>query len=165
MPNPHDRKNIHAEHRARVRRRFLEHGLDSMEPHEVLELLLFFSIPRIDVNPLAHEIMNAFNGSFINVMNADYNRLLEVNGVGAQTAALIRLVSELSRYTGAAKCEGTVLANRRQIIDFLRPRFSNLDHEELYMLCLNGKNRVLSVLRVSSGNSVSTSADIRVVAR
>ena len=43
----------HAKHRERMRTRFLEHGLDNFADHEVLELLLFYAVPRGDVNPLA----------------------------------------------------------------------------------------------------------------
>lgn len=55
----------HAKHRERMRTRFLEHGLDNFADHEVLELLLFYAVPRGDVNPLAHRLLDEF-GSLAN---------------------------------------------------------------------------------------------------
>ena len=158
-------KNVHAGHRKRLRKRFIEQGLESMEPHEVFELLLTFAIPRIDVNGTAHRIINSFEGSFVNALNADYARLREVDGVGENAAALIRFVSEFGRYSGSKESDARVLSNPRQIIDFLRPRFANLGHEELHMLCLTGNNRLLSARRVASGSSCWTHVDICGVTR
>ena len=51
---------IHDGHRERMKRRFLEHGADVFDDHQLLELLLFFSKPQGDVNPLAHQLMDRF---------------------------------------------------------------------------------------------------------
>ena len=51
---------MHTGHRERLKQKFLKHGLDSFEPHEALELLLFWSIPRKDTNELAHKLINKF---------------------------------------------------------------------------------------------------------
>ena len=47
-------------HRSRMRDRFRKEGLDSFEDVHVLELLLQYSIPRIDTKPLARELLNRF---------------------------------------------------------------------------------------------------------
>ena len=62
--------DVHGGHRDRMRRRYLEQGLEGFNDHEALELLLFYAIGRMDVNPLAHRLMEHF-GSFRGVLDAD----------------------------------------------------------------------------------------------
>ncbi len=74
-----------------MRERFLREGLDNFEDHQVLELLLFQAIPRIDTNPLAHRLMQRF-GSLSAVLEADPKDLAAVDGVGANAAAFLALL-------------------------------------------------------------------------
>lgn len=73
--------SIHDDHRQRVRQRFLESGLGSFNDIQVLELLLFYCIPRRDTNPIAHALLDHF-GSFSQVMEAPVEELKKVNGMG-----------------------------------------------------------------------------------
>ena len=87
-------KNPHAGHRKRMREKFLqEMSLDSYPDHNILEMLLFHSIPRADTNELAHNLINTF-GSLNGVFDAPYGALLNVDGVGEQTAVLLSSVHE-----------------------------------------------------------------------
>ena len=88
--------SIHDGHRERLKKRFLKQGLDSFEEHEALELLLFFALPRKDVNPLAHELLERF-GSLKNIFDADPSDLARIKGIGESAAVLIKLQSELAR--------------------------------------------------------------------
>jgi DNA repair protein RadC len=90
-------ENIHKGHRERLKTRFRNEGLDSFSEHEVLELILMYSIPQRDVNPLAHSLIREF-GSLREVLKADYGQLIRAKGVGANTATLIKLVEESVRY-------------------------------------------------------------------
>ena len=92
---------VHDGHRKRLIRRSLEQGLDGFEPHQVLELLLFYAIPRQDTNVLAHRLTEVF-GSLKGVFDAPYEQLLEVSGVGENTAALLKLIPQLTRLYFAA---------------------------------------------------------------
>ena len=62
-------ETIHGGHRQRLKKRFLDEGLDHFNEHQVLELLLFYCIPRQDTNPIAHALLQHFK-SLENVMNA-----------------------------------------------------------------------------------------------
>ena len=79
---------MHEGHRDRMRERILLSGIESLQPHEVLEYLLYHAIPRKDTNGIAHELISKF-GSFNGVLNADYNALLDVNGMTANAALLL----------------------------------------------------------------------------
>ena len=89
--------SIHNGHRQRLKDRFRKEGLDHFDEHQVLELLLFYCIPRQDTNPLAHRLMNTF-GSVREVLNADRDVLLRVEGMTENAATLLSLVGDLRRY-------------------------------------------------------------------
>lgn len=80
-----DKPGIHTGHRARMRSRFSHTGLTGFQPHEILEMLLYCLIPKKDVNPLAHALLDEF-GSLDAVLNAPPEALSRVPGIGAQTA-------------------------------------------------------------------------------
>ena len=89
-------ENIHKDHRKRIKKRFLEKGLDAFEDHEVLELLLFFCIPRKNTNPTAHRLLNRF-GSLSGVLDAGFRELLREEGIGFTSALFITFISALTR--------------------------------------------------------------------
>ena len=68
---------MHEGHRERMKNRFLSEGLDNFNQHQILELLLFYSIPRKDTNPLAHELIKR-DGSLSGVLEAGYEDLTKV---------------------------------------------------------------------------------------
>ena len=72
---------IHDGHREKMRRRFLQGGLDNFADHEALELLLFYAIPRRDTNPIAHALMERY-GSLSAVLSAPVEDLQKVEGIG-----------------------------------------------------------------------------------
>ncbi len=91
------KENLHANHRQRLKRRALAEGLDSFEPHNVLELMLFYALPHVDTNDIAHELINRF-GSFDAVFDAPIEELVKVKGIKEQAATFIKLMPELCRY-------------------------------------------------------------------
>ena len=84
---------LHELHRARMRKKFLKNGLECFEEHEILEMLLYMSIPRGDVNPTAHLLLNKF-GTVEGVLSADTDDLMSVKGVGDVTATRLHFVGE-----------------------------------------------------------------------
>lgn len=91
MPEKKTTNSIHEEHRARMQERVARDGLTSLAAHEVLEYLLYFSIPRRDTNPLAHRLIQHFGG-FCQVLDASEEELMQVQGIGPRqrkTAAFL----------------------------------------------------------------------------
>lgn len=84
---------MHEGHRDRMRERILLSGIESLQPHEVLEYLLYHAIPRKDTNGIAHELISKF-GSLNGVLNADYDALLDVNGMTANAGGVAADKSE-----------------------------------------------------------------------
>ena len=89
-------QHAHAGHRSRMKNRFLKTGLDSFEPHEVLELLLFYAIPKRDTNKIAHDLIENF-GSIAGVLNAPYELLIQIDGIGEHAAILLKQLPQFFR--------------------------------------------------------------------
>ena len=67
-------KKYHIGHRKRLRNRYIENGIDALAEHEILELLLFYAMPRIDTKPMAHRLIDEY-GSLESVLNASFDSL------------------------------------------------------------------------------------------
>ncbi|MBE6992642.1 MAG: DNA repair protein RadC [Ruminococcaceae bacterium] len=151
----------HTDHRKRMRERFLSEGLDNFAEHEALELLLYYSIARKDVNPLAHQLVNRF-GSLAAVFDASYNELLKVPGVGENTAVLIKLLTQLARkYHVSANSNFDIVNTIEDAARLLGPRFVGKNDEELWMLCLDGKGKVLGMRMLACGSMNLSTVNIR----
>lgn len=156
------KKNPHEGHRKRVREQFMKEGkLDSFAEHNILELLLFYSSPRADTNELAHTLINRF-GSLNGVFNAPYEALLEVKGVGEQTAVLLKLILELVKiYLKNKSSEIKYISHLEDSVKFIRPYFETINKEALIMVCLNNAGKILKTVVISEGASDFTQVDTR----
>ena len=141
---------LHDGHRQRMKERFARHGLDSFAEHEVLELLLYYAIPRRDTNELAHTLLDRF-GSLERVLLAPREELMKVPGVGEGAALLLTLVPAVSQYTHRHAPQETILnsvdASGRYFMRLLRHERREL----LYQACLDGKGKLLSCRCLSEG--------------
>ena len=117
------KENLHADHRKRVREEFEKHGLDAFPDHKVLEMMLFYSIPRMDTNEIAHELLNEF-GSLAGVFDADINALLDVPGIGRESALFIKFLTGLCRrYMIDRNKEQKLIADCEDARSFFEPYF------------------------------------------
>ena len=154
--------NVHEGHRERKKRRFVESGLDSFEEHEVLELLLYYAIPRKDTNPIAHGLLKKF-GSLDAVFAAPAEELMRVEGVGENAAVLIRLIQPLYRRIRISATEETILNSVEKAGAFFMGRFAGERTESMYQACLDAKGKLLQVQKLSSGDVNFVHADIRAI--
>jgi DNA repair protein RadC len=93
----------HAGHRQRLRERFMEGGLENFQDHEVLELLLFYCLPRKNTNELAHKIMNEFK-SLACLFESDAKDISRRCGVSQNTAVFLSLFVPIARRYSIEKC-------------------------------------------------------------
>ena len=151
--------NLHKGHRERTIKKFLQ-SADSFPEHEVLEVLLFFALPRIDTNPLAHRLIQMF-GSLDGVFNATAEQLLSVDGVGEKVATQILLVSQvIKRIKNNAKETEHYLINFAKAKEYLVSLFQGLNHEKFVILLLSKKYKLLANLEFSNDAVHSVSAEI-----
>ena len=98
--------NLHKGHRARLKKRFLNEGLDHFEPHQVLELVLFHVIPQQDTNPLAHKLIQRF-GSLAGVFDASVEDLMSVEGIKESAATYLKMFPAVLCSVRAMSCFST----------------------------------------------------------
>lgn len=162
MSNQTTKKNIHAGHRERVRENVLKNGFEQLEDHRLLELLLFYSIPREDTNEIAHRLLNEF-GSFTEMIKATPKQLSEVSGVGKNSAIQIAAIGEL--YKRVLK-EGAIIRKPYRSIDELvalvRSQYLNEKNEKLLLICFDSSMRLKKVESFTEGDSVRTSVDMKI---
>ena len=154
---------MHEGHRQRMRERFRREGLEGFAPHEVLELLLFYGRARGDVNPLAHELLDAF-GSLKGVLEARPEQLMAVKGVGEETATLISLMLPMFRRYNACVCEERKrLVTRGEAQSYCRALMAGWRTERFYVLCLSVDNQLLGQRLVAEGTLAEVPAYPRTV--
>ena len=103
---------LHDGHRQRMRQQFLSHGPQSMADHELLELALFYAIPRRDTNETAHRLLEQF-GSLDRVLTAPEQELEQVEGVGQNAAVLLRLIGAMGDRVNAYHKLHSLVINRQ----------------------------------------------------
>lgn len=154
-------ENLHAGHRDRLRQRFISRGLEDMNDIEALELLLYYALPRRDTNPVAHRLLDRFDG-FRGVMEADAVELSRVEGVGESAAMLIRLVAELDRRYSLSDRERSrrLITDTASAGDYVLPLFSHGRQEQAFAVSLGSKGNVIRchMLANGMGNRVEFSA-------
>ena len=153
----------HDGHRERLRKRFRQEGLEGFAPHEVLELLLMYAIPRIDTNPLAHQLLDHF-GSLHRVMEASPEELEQVPSIGPRAASLIALLLPvMKRYEQEKVLPRQKLDTYSQLTAYCRTLFLGVGTEQLYLLSLDAKMKLLAVTRISSGTPAEVSVNARLI--
>ncbi len=141
----------HEGHRDRMREEFLAHGAGGMADHRLLELVLFYAIPRGDVNPLAHRLVDHF-GSLAGVFQATYDQLVKVPGVGRNTAVLLQLIpAAAARYLASNASFDGQIVDGWQLKELLEPYFFGQRDELAYLVCMDGKSKVQAVRKLGQG--------------
>ncbi len=138
-------RNIHKGHRERFKRQVISSGIDHWPEHQVLEYLLFFGLPQKDTNELAHKLINKY-GSLVGVFEATYDSLKEEKGLGDNVASLITLIPKLFKYIENKKVDDKSLVFNRtsQVAQYMTPKFYNVNHEVLYILTFDNKQKLIS---------------------
>lgn len=141
----------HLGHRTRLKRKFIEGGADALASHELLELLLFYCVPRRNTNDIAHKMIDEL-GSLEKVLTADERALCEFDYISENGAILIKLVKELER---RCAMESTGAVSRYDSIDkvgrFLLSLYTGQTVEKLYLLMFDSSMRMLDCVCVCEG--------------
>lgn len=154
---------IHDGHRDRLRERYTEHGLDTFNDLNVLELLLFYAIPRRDTNELAHALLDHF-GTLDAVFDASIRQLEEVPGIGHNAALLINLIPQLGRrYAISRTGVVDVFDSARAASRYFIPRLGSEKEERVMLLCLNPQKQLVSAVHLAKGVVNGVSLNTRLV--
>ena len=152
---------IHKGHRQRLKDRFLREGLDNFEELYVLELLLYYCIPRVDTNHIAHALLDHF-GSLTAVFEATPEELKRVPGIGDNAATFLALIPQVGRFYQIKRAQsGDILHTISQCGNYLVPYFFGRENETVFLLCLDAKCKVLACKLVGEGSVNSANIPIR----
>ena len=145
-------KNTHSGHRERMRKRYLNAGnLDSFDEHQILEMLLFYAIPRKDTNEIAHKMIKEF-GSLEILINASPEAIAHRTGVSINTAVLISMVGDIKSLCKKQTLRGVKLKTAKQVREYCARLFpSDLAEEVFYVVCLDTERRVIAPIEVARG--------------
>lgn len=153
--------SVHSGHRQRLKDRFLNESLSNFEPHEVLELLLYFGIPMKDTNPIAHELIRTF-GSLSAVLDAPPGKLKEVPGMTENAAILLHALPEICKIYSSGKMKKRAdMSSFSKCLQYLKARMGTDNKEGMRLICLDSENCLLSDVELATGTVNKVSIYIR----
>lgn len=152
-------------HRDRLRGKFREAGADALHDYELLELLLFRSIPRRDTKPLAKALISRF-GSFAEVLAAPEKLLLEIDGIGQSVVTDLKLVqAAAARFASDQVKDRPILSSWQAVLDHCRTAMAYNDVEQFRIIFLDKKNALIADEVQQTGTVDHTPVYIREVVK
>lgn len=147
---------VHEGHRGRIKKRFLDYGIDSFEPHQILEFLLFYAIPRRDTNEIAHHLLNEC-GSIAAVFDAPISVLKKVPGITDSAAIYLKLLPEIARIYLESK-----FSTKKEVFDLkkcaklMTLKFVGRNEEHVGVMLFDAKGKMIfdGIIAKGSVNSV-----------
>lgn len=155
-----EKENIHKGHRQRMMKKYLDHGIDCFEDHEVLEILLYSCYTRRNTNDIAHDLIRTF-GSLRGVLNAEYDELLEVDNIGPNAAATICFFKDLARRNAHEDFSGIILSESEDVRVFCHNLLKDCGIEVVHALFLDAAMALLSDHQISRGVTHQVDFDLK----
>ena len=158
-----EKKNIHKDHRKRIRARYFKEGIKSMADHNIVEFLLFFGIPYKDTNDIAHELIDKF-GDLNGILEAPVEELMKVEGIGENAAALISLIHDIAVIYNDVKLYGIAATSEdMSFSEFLSVKYAGENRELVYLLYLDSRGKLQHCIKLCEGSPDSAVMDTRMV--
>lgn len=133
----------HAGHRERLRDRFLSSGESALADHELLELLLFYAIPRRDTKSIAKTLLQSF-GSLAGALSAPAGDLAAISGLSENSATLLKAVHAAAMRMGQKSVlNQPVLSNWELLLKYCHVAMAHTQTEQLRILFLDKKNKLI----------------------
>ncbi len=157
-------KGLHDDHRKRVRKEFLANGFNSdTPPHKIVEMMLFYSIPRVDTNETAHLLMDNF-GSISKLIDARPEDIMKVKGAGENTAIFLKFIRFIANYYVNEKHSGTKRFNHiDEICSFLFDKYLGFKNEVIAITSLDNSGGYLGFDIIGEGDIASVGISARQV--
>lgn len=151
----------HDGHRERIKESFLKQNEDALNDLNILEMLLFYSIPRRDTNELAHRLIDSF-GSLRAVLDAPESDICAVEGIGQNTAVFMKLVrTAAKRYAEPVNEHPRCITGTEDAAKYLMPYLRFERQEKAMILCLDTRNAVLACRELNKGTVNRVNISVR----
>lgn len=155
-------ENIHKGHRQRMLKKYLEHGIECFEDHEILEIFLYSAYTRRNTNDISHKLIHRF-GSLEGVMNAGYEELMDVDDVGNTAAAMISFMKDFAKRCNRDELTGIKLDTSLAMRDFCFNLMRHSPVEEAHVLFLDQTLSLIGESKIANGGSDSVEFDLRFI--
>lgn len=152
--------NEHAGHRARVRKKFIENGFDGFEPHEVLEMCLFYAIPRKDTNPLAHRLLDRYL-TLGGVCDAPIDELMRDFSLSESAAAFLKMLPEFSRLYIESKMSNDNIIDCENLGEIFKAKFIGRNNEAVALMLGDAKGKMIYFDIITKGSLGATDVNVR----
>ena len=157
-------RSIHEGHRARLRERYARSGLEDFADHEILELLLTYAIPRVDVNRTAHLLVNRF-GSLSRVLDALPEELCQVEGIGPAAAQYLTMLPRVfCRYALDKRETGEPMDTLKKIGEYLQALYTGVTFERVHLLLFDNSMQLIDCVHLSDGSVNCSNVTVRRIA-
>ena len=144
-------KPDYLDHRKRVREKYLKNGIAGWHDYEVLEFLLFFAVSRKDTKPISKELLKKFK-TLGGILDASFDELRTVKGIGENAASLMKLVREMSSLYLKRKVEQrAVFSSPGAVYDYLKASMQGLRDEVFKVIYLDASNKFIESEIMSRG--------------
>lgn len=133
---------MHSGHRKRIKEKYIRDGIDKFNDHEILELALYYAIPRKNTNEIAHALIDKF-GTLSAVFNASISMLKEVEGMGESSALFIKLIPDLARAYLVNSMSHNNIMTVKEACDKLTLNFVGRMEEVVALMLFDAKNKLV----------------------
>lgn len=154
----------HKGHRERVREKILSQGFDGFQPHEVLEFLLFHTVPRKDTNVMAHKLIDAF-GSLQGVLNASAEELMKKGSISENSAILLSSITGIYAYYEKTKKEIEPINTPEKMKKLFKSYFIGEDRERLVAAFFDSSLKLKKIEIINEGQENGLSFNTKSVIR
>ena len=152
-------KYPHLNHRQRVRDAFRKSGFENTGDRNLLEMLLFYAIPRRDTNPIADALLKKY-GSLDAIMNAPFDELQKIDGMGESSALLLNMLPEICKRYQGKKIRCAEIDN---IEEFILEKLDNKENEIMLMICFDALDRMTDCIILAQGDADTVTVDKRTI--
>lgn len=150
-------------HRKRLKQKYIDNGIHGLSDVEVLELILFYAVPRKDTNPLAKRLLNRFENLW-NIVEAPVSELEKVEGLGDGVFLFLRILKDFALlHSSQKKNIGKYIGISADIGYYLLDKYSGYKIEIVILICLNARQQIISEKIISKGNDSSVNISLTTI--
>lgn len=148
----------------RPREKLLLKGKSVLSDAELLAIIIGSGTPEVSAVELCRQILASVHNNLDKLGKLTVTDLIKFKGIGEAKAIAIVASLELGKRRASTEVQlPERFVSSQQLYKALEPSFTDLQHEEFWILLLNRNNRLLSKHRISSGGVAGTIVDPKII--